>query len=641
MMGEHKAKELDDHERHRAFTRALLDDVRALERMIDGGRVESGVRRIGAEQEFFLVDPGGAPAPVSMEVLEKLDDEAFTTELARFNLEVNLQPSLFEGDCLRRMERELVAFIDKARAASRECGADVLLTGILPTLQLSDLGLENMTPVARYAALNDALVRHRGGEFQVRIKGIDELFAVHDNVMLESCNTSFQIHFQVWPEEFARLYNLAQAITAPVLAAAANSPILLERRLWHETRVALFQHSVDDRSPTHLARGQRSRVHFGDKWVDDSVLEIYQEDIARFRVVLATEIEENSLEMLARGEVPRLRALAMHNGTVYRWNRPCFGVRDGKLHLRIENRVLPAGPTIVDEVANAAFYYGLMAALADEYGDITKVMSFDDAKASFIAAARHGLRAQITWTHGRTSSATDLILEHLLPLAREGLFSHDVDTEDIERYLGVIEQRVRSGMTGAQWALNSLSGMSGRGSMHDRCRALTVGTLVRQKSNEPVHDWSLARLDESDDWRHSYKTVGQFMTKDLFTVRPDDLVDLAANLMDWKHIRHVPVEDEEGHLVGLVSHRGLVRLLAGGPPAQGAAVAVRSIMRAAPVTVTPETKTLDAIQVMREHRVGCLPVVSRGKLVGILTERDLIDVAANLLESQLREFPRR
>ncbi|MGD2116192.1 MAG: CBS domain-containing protein [Acidobacteriota bacterium] len=641
-MGDHTVGGVDGEQRRQAFVRALLDDVNALERMLETGMIESGVRRIGAEQEIFLVDRTCQAAPVAPELLEKLDalgQTAFTTELAKFNLEANLPPWELGGDVLSRVEAYLNELLELASAQASELGADVFITGILPTLRMADLSLDNMTPVPRYRALNDATVRMRRGDFEIRIKGIDEFYTVHDNVMLESCNTSFQIHFQVGGDEFARLYNLAQAVTAPVLAAAVNSPILAEHRLWQETRVALFQRSIDSRRTTELARGQRPRVHFGERWVERSILEIFREDVARFRVVLATEPVEDPLAMVERGEVPELLALRHHNGTVYRWNRPCYGVSDGVAHLRIENRALPAGPTVVDQMANAAFYFGLMSALSEAVPDVTKVLSFDDAKTNFVAAARHGLHAHLTWFEGRTHAAGNLILDELLPVARRGLALQDIRTEDVDRYLGVLEERVRSGRTGSQWALDSLSAMDGRGTRHQRCRAVTAGALARQKEGRPVHEWSLAQLADADDWRHSYRTVGQFMTSDLFTVRPDDLVDLAANLMDWEHIRHVPVEDHDGNLVGILSHRTLVRLLARGAAGhRDGPIAVRDIMKPDPVTVSPETLTLDAIETMRRHAVSCLPVVEGTKLVGILTERDLIAVTADLLDQQLREL---
>ncbi|MEQ8764139.1 MAG: glutamate-cysteine ligase family protein [Planctomycetota bacterium] len=635
-MGEHNVADQMSELQLREFTKLLLNDVQALELMLERDRIETGIRRIGAEQEMFLIDRAYQPAPRATEVLDRLKDPAVTTELARFNLEVNLEPRVYGGRCLSEMEKELVRRLTQVRQAAESVDARVLLTGILPTLQLSDLSLANMTPNPRYFALNKAICDMRGGSFDLLIKGVDELHATHDNVMLESCNTSFQIHFQVAPSEFARLYNLAQAVTAPVLAAAVNSPILLGRRLWKETRVALFRHSVDSRSRTHQARGSRSRVRFGDRWLESSVLEIFREDVARFRILLATDIEEDSLAAVERGEAPALTALRLHNGTVYRWNRACYGVHEGIAHLRIENRVLPAGPTILDEIANAAFFFGLMSGLAEETSDITRVMEFDDAKTNFFAAARHGLKAQFTW-EGQTLTACDLIRDKLLPTAREGLKFAGLDSSDIDRYLGVLEERIATRQTGAQWVLDSWTKMEGSCRAQDRIRNLTAAMFVRQQTGRPAHEWELATPNECPEWRYGYQSVRQIMTTDLFTVRPKDLVDLAASLMDWEHVRHVPVEDDQGRLVGLVSHRALLRIVARGKGERTGPVSVEDIMRPDPVTVSPDTSSLDAIELMRRNRVGCLPVVENDQLVGIVTERDFIDVAAQLLEEKLRE----
>ena len=623
----------------RRFMRALLEDIRALERMIEEGRIETGVRRIGAEQEMFLVDASWNPAPRVEEVLSRLDHPQFTYELARFNLEANLSPQVLTGDCLSRMEAELEELLRLAREGAAASGCSILLAGILPTLQQKDLSLENMVQYPRFLTLNRVMTELRGGQFQTFIKGLDELNVSHDNVMMEACNTSFQIHFQVGPDEFANLYNLAQAVTGPVLALAVNSPVLLQHRLWHETRVALFQQSLDVRSRALQQRGHRQRVTFGDRWVDRSVLEIFREDIARFRALLSTDLGESSSAMLDRGETPPLRALCLHNGTVYRWNRPCYGVKDGKPHLRIENRVVPAGPTVVDEIATAAFYFGLMVGLDRGIGDVTKVMGFDDAKQNFIAAARYGLHAQFQWLEGRAATAGQLIREQLLPLAREGLIEKAIDVTDIDRLLGIVEDRVASGRTGAQWALDSLQGMNDQGTRSERHRALTRAMGTRQIEGSPAHTWALATIDERVDWRDSFETVGQIMTSDVFTLHPEDVIDLAVSLMDWEHLRRVPVEDHEGRLVGLLTQRGLMRLVAkGAGPDGGEPVAVREVMRLNPVTIRPEASTLEALESMRRHKVGCLPVVDAGdRLVGIVTEHDFMQVAGRLLEERLRE----
>jgi prepilin-type processing-associated H-X9-DG protein len=333
--------------------------------------------------------------------------------------------------------------------------------------------------------------------------------------------------------------------------------------------------------------------------------------------------------------VPRLRALCLHNGTVWWWNRPCYGISEGKAHLRIENRVIPSGPTTLDEMANAAFFLGLMTALPEEYGAIDRRMTFDDAKSNFWGAARHGLKAQFTWVDGHAYSSTALILEHLLPLARAGLKTQKIDAADIDLYLGTLEERVRTGQTGAQWALSSLASMRTKGTPDMRHRALASAMHEHQRTGEPVHRWPLIERSDSEDWSESYRTVGQFMSTDLFTMRPDDLVDLAASLMDWRHIRHVPVEDEQGHLVGLLSHRTLLRLLARGAHDGGEPVAVRQIMKANPITVAPTTPTLEAIELMRTRRVSCLPVVEDGALVGIVTAQDFLVASVQLFKDRL------
>ncbi len=630
-MGEHKVEEYDEASYQR-FMKALLDDLRALAFMLEDGRVESGVRRVGAEQEMFLIDRAMRPAPLSAEVLDTVHDRRLTTEIARFNLEANLTPRILGGKCFQQMESELRELIAMARAGAEDFGADVLLSGILPTLQPSDLTLENLTPSPRYDQLNREVIRSRGGPLSIYIKGLDELHLSHDNIMMESCNTSFQIHFQTNANDFVRDYNLAQAITAPVLAGAVNSPLLFGKRLWRETRVALFQHSTDARSRPQLARSQPARVSFGDKWLEHSVIALFHDQISRFRPIMISQPDEDPFQVLARGETPKLSALCMHNGTVWRWNRACYGIHDGKAHLRIENRALPSGPTIVDEIANTAFFAGLMLALPEEYGDVARRMSFDEAKGNFFRAARHGLDAQFNWIDGETHSASALILDHLLPLARAGLKKAEVAEQDVDKYLNIIEERARKRQTGATWILNSFDALAGVPN-ELRLRRLATTMLEYQKKERPVHKWPAAKIVTDDDWENGYRTIGQFMTTDLFTVRPDDLIDLAASLMDWRHIRHVPVEDDQGRLVGLVTHRNLLRLLSAGPRNEN--VTVRDAMVPNPVTVSPATPTLDAIEQMRERKIGCLPVVDADQLVGIVTSYDFLEASARLFREYL------
>lgn len=631
-MGELRVNGRNDPAAMRAFTRALLRDLHALEQLLDAGRIEEGVRRIGAEQELFLVDRGWRPAPVGPEVLQTLSNPCYTTEIGRFNLEINLPPADLGPGVFPAIERSLRQLIEEGDRAAAQHGAQVLLTGILPTLTHADLALENLSPRPRYFALNEMILALRGGPLQLRIEGTDELQIAHESVMLEACNTSFQVHLQVGAAEFPRLYNAAQAALGPVLAASANSPLLLGKRLWEETRIALFQQSIDTRHPVAHVREIQPRVRFGDGWVRGSVLEIFQQDLARMRVIFAGETTEDSLAMLAAGGVPCLRALQIHNSTVYRWNRPCYGVFQGKPHLRIECRALPAGPTLPDEVANAALWIGLVLGLAQEYGDVAERMSFDDARANFLAAARYGLRAGFSWLGGERLSAPELLLHRLLPLARAGLRGEGIGEEDVERYLGIIEQRVRSGRTGARWMLDAAARLEARGARAEQLARLTAGIAARQRAGTPVHEWEPLDAEPIASWQESYGLVEQCMTTSLLTVHEDELLDLVAFLMDRQQVRQILVEDDDHHLVGVVSYRSLLRRLCGnGTHGEAEAIPVREAMVRDPVCVSPETPTLHAVRLMQEQGLSALPVVRHGQLVGILSERDLLPIAAHVM----------
>jgi CBS domain-containing protein len=635
----HHVDSYSDPNRLRLFMRALLSDVMALERMIREGLIETGIRRIGAEQELCLVDRSWRPARKAQEVLAQLDNSRFTPELGAFNVEFNLSPVKFGGDCLTRLEDEINGRMVEVREVAARVGCEVIMTGILPTLRKTDLDLDGMMPIPRFLALNSALKRLRGGEFELRLTGTDELILKHDNVMLEACNTSCQVHFQVDPKEFPRFYNIAQVVTSPVLAAGVNSPFLFGKRLWKETRIALFQQAVDTRPTGNHVLDRSARVSFGEDWVRESILEIFREDIARFRVVLGIDIDEEPLAVLDAGGVPKLKALQLHNSTVYRWNRPCYGVLDGRPNLRIENRAMPAGPSVRDQVANAAFWFGLVSGILETHPDVTAVLTFDNAKNNFLAAARQGLDAQFEWFGGRTVPARELILEQLVPLAREGLRASRIDAADVDKYLGVIEARVRSGQTGAAWQLASFKQMGRDGTVKstERMGALVAASLRRQKDGTPVHEWELADLGEARAWRSFNHCVEQYMTTELFTVHQNEVIDLVANVMDWKHIRHVPVEDDEGKLVGIVSYRSLLRLLARDLPRhREQPVPVAEVMTRNVVTCGPRTTTLEAIRLMREKKVACLPVTVDGRLVGIVSERDFLRVAGALLDAHLQ-----
>ncbi len=624
-------------EQRRALMRSVLDDLAVLEEMLDRGLFESGVRRIGAEQELVFVDRHWHPAPIGPEVLATMNDERATTEIGRFNAEFNCTPHDFGGGCLSAVAAELCELGAAAERAAADMGARVVLTGILPTLGQSDLGLENLTPKPRYRLLNDVITELRAGRYEVRIKGVDELTFPHDSVLVEALNTSFQLHWQTEPEKFALEYNIAQAVTGPMLAACCNSPVLFGKRLWCETRIAIFEQIVDTRREGGPAeRDTLSRVRFGETWVKDSVLEIFKADVARFRVLFGPEESQDARAELDAGRIPKLRALQTHNGTVYRWNRPCYGITNGKPHLRIENRVLPSGPTIADEIANAALWFGLMHEMPRRYPDLTERLDFAHAKANFIGAARQGLASTVHWVDGVDVPARELVLGEFLDAARAGLESAGIDTGDIDRYLGIVRRRVESQRTGARWMLDSVAKMQGQGTRAVRLAALTAAMSARSRDGTPVCEWDLAEITESGSWKESSLRVGQFMTTDLFTVHEDELIDLAASIMQWERVRHVPVEDDDHKLIGILSYRDLLRLVADPKRGRDESIAVGEVMRRDPRTVRADTPTLEAIAIMREHEISCLPVTTAdGKLVGLVTEHDFMRLAGRLLEEQL------
>jgi CBS domain-containing protein/gamma-glutamyl:cysteine ligase YbdK (ATP-grasp superfamily) len=625
-------------EARRAFMRALLTDLRAFEKMLADGMFERGVSRIGAEQEIFLVDGTYQPAPGALKIIEGVRDGHVTTELGMFNLEMNADPQPFAGKGIAQMEAQLAALFEKVRAAADDLGMQPVLAGILPTIAKTDLGLENMVPSPRYQTLNRVMNAARGEAYDFSIKGIDELVVKHDSVMVEACNASFQVHLQLAePERFAHFYNLAQLLLAPVLAVGTNSPVLFGRRLWAETRIALFEQACDIRTPGLHLRDQVGRVSFGRDWLRGGAVDLYKENITRFRALVGTDSHEDALLALEAGRVPELKALRLHNGTIYRWNRACYGISEnGKPHLRIELRILPSGPTIADEVANGAFWLGLMSEMSATIEDIPARIDFDHAQTNFYTAAREGLASRFTWLDGEEVLAQTLVLEKLLPLAQAGLDRAGVDSHDSARYLGIIERRVRTMRTGSRWMLQSLAGMKERGNLGGRLTALVAAMIARQKTDRVVSDWERARLDENDSARTGHQKVSQYMTTDIFTVRPDDPIEFLAELMGWERIRHVPVEDEKGRLVGLVSYRAVLRHLtelAKHPRENGALSApVSDLMRKELITVTPDTPTLDAIGLMRRHRIGCLPVVQDGHIVAILTEEDFVGIASKVLE---------
>ncbi len=585
--------------------------------MLDNELFETGIHRIGAEQEFCLVSKNWRPEKNADEILRALKDPHFTTELAQFNLELNLDPVELKGKCFNVLQTQLERLLSKAKSEAEKRDTLILLTGILPTISKAELSMEYLTKKPRYWSLNEMVKNLRGSDFNLHIKGVDELFVKHDSVLMEACNTSFQLHLQVDPNDFVDSYNWAQAIAAPVLGVCANSPLLLGRELWNETRIALFQQSIDTRTSSYALKDQSSRVNFGDAWEEGCAANIFKNDIAQHKVLLSRTIKEDSLARLHEGKIPKLQALNTHNGTIYRWNRPCYGITNGKPHLRIENRYIPAGPSIADQMANFAFWVGLMVGRNKDY-DLIGKMDFRDVKSNFIKSARTGKESVLRW-RGRQVSVRDLVSRELLPIAYEGLEKVGVDQPTSNRLLGIIEERAAT-RTGSQWAISNFRNFRRTMRSDDALLALTKSMYHYQQKELPIHQWPDAPEHPNT---HEFSTsVGHIMSTRMFTVYEDDLAELATQLMIWKNIHHVPVEDKNGRVTGLLTWSHMKRFEKSDREEE--ALIVKDIMEKKVLFAHPEMAIQEAILLMKQHEIGCLPVVHNEHLVGIVTIKDLI-----------------
>jgi gamma-glutamyl:cysteine ligase YbdK (ATP-grasp superfamily) len=484
--------DLSDRQHYRDKLRQCLT---GLARLLEEKRFDRPKNLMGLEIELNLVGQDGTPRMMNAQVLERIASRDFQTELAMFNLEVNIAPHRLGGRVFDRLAEELRISLAYADRKANELDASILMIGILPTLDRDDLVSSNLSAVDRYTLLNDQIVAARGEDFRLDIEGVERLECSARSITPEAACTSVQLHLQVTPNRFADLWNAAQAVAAVQVALGANSPFLFGRELWRESRPPLFQQSTDTRPPELQAQGVRPRTWFGERWIT-SAQDLFEENLRYFPALLPICDEEEPLRVLDEGGVPKLSELVLHNGTIYRWNRPVYGIADGVPHLRVENRVLPAGPTVTDVIANAAFYYGLVRALAEETRPVWTRMPFEAAAANFDAACRYGIEARLQWPkrgrYGGTTevAAVDLVRDELLPLAEAGLDAWGVEPADRDFYLGVIEERCRRRVNGASWQAAMFHRALERGLDRD---AALAATTVRYRelmhAGEPVHTW--------------------------------------------------------------------------------------------------------------------------------------------------------
>ncbi|HMB62035.1 MAG TPA: CBS domain-containing protein [Eudoraea sp.] len=616
-MGEQVVKRLTKSSDRSIYIRQLLRDIDALEKMLEQDLFQKKPVRIGVEQEFCLVNEQWEPSNSATEILKALDDPRFTSELTLYNLEINLDPLPLTGPCFSEMHGQLNSLLEKADVTAAKYKVRVLLTGILPTLRPPYLSMQYMTPMKRYKILNDAIKAIRKKDIELHIRGVDEINLHHDSIMYEGCNTSFQAHLQIDPDDFRDTYNWAQAIAGPILSICANSPMLMGRELWEETRIALFTQSVDTRASTFLLNEREPRVGFGNAWATGSAADFFKDSIIRFRSLMSADFESDSTSELEGGSIPKLKALALHNGTVYKWNRLCYGVTDGTPHLRLENRYLPSGPSTKDEIANLMFWVGVMRGRPREFDSLHKKMDFKDAKSNFFNAARYGMAAQFYWDN-RLISSQELLLDHLLPMAYRGLYSTNVEPKDAEHYLSVIENRIRT-QNGSRWIVNGYRKLRADHKVPDALKILTATMYQRQQKGYTVDAWQLPRGDEIK-LPVPLRTVGDSMNTRTITAQESDSAELVLKMMQWNNIHHLPILNDHLNLSGLLTWTDVEHYM---EDPDRMATGIRAIMRKELITATSDMLLEEAKKLMEANRIRCLPVVSDQKLVGILTSKDI------------------
>jgi gamma-glutamyl:cysteine ligase YbdK (ATP-grasp superfamily) len=458
----------------RRFRDRLELETQELAHLFESGGLAAGPPTAGFELEAWLIDEDDHPAPLNDQFLERFDNPLASPELARFNVELNNVPHPLSGSNLSRLERELTETWRQACDSAEALGARLGLIGILPTLRSEDLGLHNMSDMNRYRALNDQVLRLRAGApLRLNIAGRETLHSEHGDVMLESATTSFQVHLRVTPDEAHHVYNASMIASAPLVAASANSPYLFGYDLWDETRIPVFEQAVEVGGYADAVHGPVRRVSFGTGYARKTILECFRENLNHFPVLLPMRFEPSH----------RFEHLRLHNGTIWRWNRPLLGFDDdGTPHLRIEHRVVPSGPSLTDSIANAAFFYGLASQISAELAEGRELIPFTVARDNFYQAARYGLKATVTWGERRIGMR-ELVLNELLARARTGLAALGVDAEDSAHYLGLMRERVESQQNGACWQRRWVE------TYGKDWRGLTERYLELQRADRPIHEW--------------------------------------------------------------------------------------------------------------------------------------------------------
>ncbi|MDT8414411.1 MAG: CBS domain-containing protein [Flavobacteriaceae bacterium] len=616
-MGVQEVRSISSGHHKLKYISHLLDDVEAFDQLLYEEGFENKEMHIGAEQEFCLVDSSWRPVNKAMDLLAAINQPDFTTELALYNLELNTQAHKLQTDCFKKLETEVKEKLALAAEKARLLDVNIILTGILPTIHFNHINLSSMTPLVRYNVLNESMRKIRKQDFEIHIQGLDELHIRHNSIIYEGCNTSFQAHLQITPAHFKSAYNWAQYISGPVLAVATNSPLLLRRQLWHETRIALFSQSVDTRSTSYLLNDKEPRVGFGRDWQRGDAGDYYKDSITRFKSILTGDFKEKSTAQMKAGKPPKLSALLLHNGTDYRWNRLCYGIQQQKPHLRIENRYLPSGPSPKDEIANFCFWVGLMYNQPESLNNLHSKVPFYVAKMNFLNAARLGLESPLFW-EGKFQNARKLIGDKLIPQAHDGLLKAGIDSQTASHYLNVIQKRLFK-HTGSEWTIKNYRKITEKYSASIATKLLTRSMYENNLTYDCVADWKDISIKKYYQVRN-HPTVSAYMKTNVFTAMPDDTLLMVKKIMEWKNIHHLPVVKNQYELVGIISSTDVLQAYKNKINLNKS---IRKIFRQ-PVRSIHRYQTMQtAEKIMQEHHIKCLPVTHENILIGIITSKDI------------------
>ncbi len=476
------------------FRSCLQQNLGALHQLMVQPGFGKGMGSLGAELEMYIVDGDGYPLYANQEILAAADDPTLTLELNRYNLEYNLPPFRLDENPFSRTEETILANLERLGTVAAKHGGRIVPIGILPTLRETDFGTHCITDRRRYHALVKQLIERRGDKFQININGRDPLQLEMADITLEGSNTSFQVHYRVDPAAYADTFNAIQMMTPLALAIGANSPALFGHSLWHETRIPLFKQSIDTRHVDRYGLNEPARVSFGQGWAREGAEELFREVVGIYPPLLPICSDSSPEQELAQGRVPSLAELRLHQSTVWLWNRPIYDDADGG-HLRIEMRALPAGPSAVDMVANAALLIGLAEGIRPELSTLLPAMPFRNAEYNFYRAAQHGLDANLVWPSADGGSCIERpmrdILAELLPVAAQGLASIGISDAEAGRYLGIIEERLDSAQSGAVWQGRLFNQLKQRMPVQEAQHELLERFIGHSAANLPVAQWPL------------------------------------------------------------------------------------------------------------------------------------------------------